>query len=174
MLLVAALAALATALPAQSAPSEPSPVLSPIVVSVVATPNPVLGANNRVHLAYELSIVNQSQLIVGIDAVKIVDAANDQVIQHLDWKAVDAQLRLNSRDEGGVLAARSPRPAHSMRRSSSGVLLRRSATNDDRIPLRRSSVFHCRAAQSIWGVSINNRKEVIQCLIALNRGRRFL
>jgi hypothetical protein len=48
-------------------------------------------------------VVNQSVLIVGIDAIDVVDAVNDKVLQHLDADAVDAQLRLNSRDEGNVL-----------------------------------------------------------------------
>ena len=80
------------------------PVLTPIVAMPVAAPNPVKGADGNIHLAYEVTLVNQSQLLVSIEAIDVVDAANDQVLQHLDWKAVDAKLRLNSRDEGNVLA----------------------------------------------------------------------
>jgi hypothetical protein len=80
------------------------PVVSPLLAIPVAAPNPVLGADDKIHLAYELTLVNQSQLVVGIDAIDVVDAVNDQVLQHLDWKAVDAKLRLNSREEGNVIA----------------------------------------------------------------------
>jgi hypothetical protein len=80
------------------------PVLSPLAAIPVAAPNPVLGADDKIHLAYELTLVNQSQLVVGIDAIDVVDAVNDRVLQHLDWKAVDAKLRLNSREEGNVIA----------------------------------------------------------------------
>ncbi len=80
------------------------PVLSPLVAMPVAPPNPVQGADDKVHLAYELTLINQSQLVVGIEAIDVVDAANGQVLQHLDWKEIDAKLRLNSHDEGNVLA----------------------------------------------------------------------
>jgi Peptidase family M23 len=79
------------------------PVLSPLVAMPVAAPNPVLGADGKIHLAYEVTLVNQSQLLVSIEAIDVVDAANEQVLQHLDWKDVDAKLRLNSRDEGNVM-----------------------------------------------------------------------
>jgi hypothetical protein len=80
------------------------PVLSPLVAIPVAAPNPVLGADDKIHLAYELTLINQSQLVVGIEAIDVVDPVSDQVIQHLDWKAVDAKLRLSSREEGNVIA----------------------------------------------------------------------
>jgi Peptidase family M23 len=87
-----------------SGAASAEPVLSPLVAMPVAAPNPVRGADDKIHLAYELTLINQSQLIVGIEAVDVVDAVNGQGIQHLDWKAVDAQLRLNSREEGNVMA----------------------------------------------------------------------
>ena len=79
------------------------PVLTPIVTMPVAGANPVKGADGKIHLAYEITLVNQSQSLVSIEAIDVVDAANDQVLQHLDWKEVDAKLRLNSHDEGNVL-----------------------------------------------------------------------
>ncbi len=97
-------AMLATVAGFGGAPLAAEPVLSPLVAMPVAAPNPVRGADDKIHLAYELTLINQSQLIVGIEAVDVVDAVTDQVIQHLDWKAVDAQLRLNSREEGNVMA----------------------------------------------------------------------
>ena len=59
------------------------PVLSPLVAMPVAAPNPVLGADDKIHLAYEVTLVNQSQLLVSIEAIDVVDAANEQALQHL-------------------------------------------------------------------------------------------
>lgn len=95
-----AAAAVALAGPAHAA----EPVLTPLVAMPVAGANPVKGADGKIHLAYEVTLVNQSQLLVGVEAIDVVDAANDAMLQHLDWKDVDAKLRLNSRDEGNVLA----------------------------------------------------------------------
>lgn len=47
--------------PTQATVAPPQPdVLSPLAVSVIAPPHPVLGADNRMHLAYELVLINQS------------------------------------------------------------------------------------------------------------------
>ncbi|MDM9621574.1 MULTISPECIES: M23 family metallopeptidase [unclassified Rhizobium] len=48
-------------------------IVSSIVVRPVSTPNPVLGADDRVHLAYELFVVNPSKLFVTLDKVEAVD-----------------------------------------------------------------------------------------------------
>ena len=48
-------------------------VLSSISLSMVAAPNPVLGADNRIHLAYELIASNTSKLFITLDKVEAVD-----------------------------------------------------------------------------------------------------
>jgi hypothetical protein len=48
-------------------------VLSSIAVRPISAPNPVLGADQRVHLAYELLVVNPSGLFVTLDTVEAID-----------------------------------------------------------------------------------------------------
>jgi hypothetical protein len=71
-------------------------VLSPLVVSVVAPPQPVRGADGRVHLAYELILVNQSPSFVTITAVEALDPGRDNaVVATLRGSGLAALLRLN-------------------------------------------------------------------------------
>lgn len=50
-------------------------VFSSISASPITEPNPVLGADGRVHLAYELLVVNPSRLFVTLDKVEAMDEA---------------------------------------------------------------------------------------------------
>lgn len=68
----AAALATATALPAQSL--KPDQVFSSIAVHTISNPDPVLGADDRVHLAYELMVSNPSPLFVTLDTVEAVDS----------------------------------------------------------------------------------------------------
>ncbi len=52
-------------------------VVSSIAVRAISSPNPVLGADDRLHLAYELLVVNPSKLFVTLDKVEAVDAAGN-------------------------------------------------------------------------------------------------
>lgn len=52
---------------------KPDEIFSSITVRPVSAPNPVLGADGRVHLAYELMVVNPSDLFVTLDKVQAVD-----------------------------------------------------------------------------------------------------
>ncbi|MEO7602346.1 MAG: M23 family metallopeptidase [Sphingomicrobium sp.] len=49
-------------------------ILSSITVRPLAAPHPVLGADDRVHLAYELAVTNASAMFVNVDKVEAVDA----------------------------------------------------------------------------------------------------
>jgi murein DD-endopeptidase MepM/ murein hydrolase activator NlpD len=49
-------------------------IISSIAVRPISEPNPVLGADGRVHLAYELLVANPSKLFVTLDKVEAVDA----------------------------------------------------------------------------------------------------
>jgi hypothetical protein len=51
----------------------PDQVLSSISLSMLAVPSPVLGADNRIHLAYELLASNTSTLFITLDKVEAVD-----------------------------------------------------------------------------------------------------
>src|SRR5690349_8323843 len=48
-------------------------ILSSITVRPISEPNPVLGADGRTHLAYELLVVNPTKLFVTLDRVEAVD-----------------------------------------------------------------------------------------------------
>jgi hypothetical protein len=61
------------ALQAAVVPPPQPDVLSPLAVSVIAPPHPVLGADNCVHLAYELVLINQSSSFVTVNAVEALD-----------------------------------------------------------------------------------------------------
>ncbi|MEO7654271.1 MAG: M23 family metallopeptidase [Sphingomicrobium sp.] len=58
-------------------------ILSSIVVRTLAQPHPVLGADNRVHLAYELALTNASAMLVNIDKVEALDP-NGRVLRTIE------------------------------------------------------------------------------------------
>ena len=68
VMLVAVVVALAVGVPvaARSAP----PVLSPVAISVLDPPHPVLAADNHNHLVYELQLVNMGGNAVTVDSVQ--------------------------------------------------------------------------------------------------------
>lgn len=70
----AALAAF-VAIPAGAQSLLPGETLSTIEVRPVSAPNPVLGADDRLHLAYELLVVNPSRFFVTIDKIEATDLA---------------------------------------------------------------------------------------------------
>jgi hypothetical protein len=59
-------------------------VLTALLVRVVAPPHPVLGADEKIHLAYELEVVNKSNVVlVTVDSLKVLDPARGAVLQEL-------------------------------------------------------------------------------------------
>ena len=61
-----------------------SDVLTALLVRVVAPPHPVLGADDKIHLAYELEVVNKSNVVlVTVDSLKVLDPASGAVLQEL-------------------------------------------------------------------------------------------
>src|SRR6476646_10055047 len=72
-----------------TAQNEPVPAgaavqLTPVVASALAVPQPVLGADGRIHLAYALLLLNVSPFTVRIDSLDTLDAGNgDQVLATL-------------------------------------------------------------------------------------------
>ena len=90
-LCAAALAMAACAARAQSLAANE--VFSSIGVSVVAPPNPVLGADNRIHLAYELIASNTSGLFITLDKVEAMDK-QQHVLQSLAGEALVSMLRV--------------------------------------------------------------------------------
>jgi hypothetical protein len=79
------------------AASQPDPgpdvALTPLVASALAVPQPVAGADNRVHLAYELLLLNVSPFTVRVDSVATLDAGRgDRVLVTLTGPALAAVI----------------------------------------------------------------------------------
>jgi hypothetical protein len=73
-------------------------VLSPLAVVPLGEVNPVLGADNRVHLAYELLLANQSSSTVQLSSVTTLDG--DTTISTLDGAGLDRVLRPSGGETG--------------------------------------------------------------------------
>ncbi len=69
------LAALLLATPSLGQSILPGETFSSVAVRAISAPNPVLGADGRVHLAYEIMVENPSRTFVTLDKVEGVDAA---------------------------------------------------------------------------------------------------
>jgi hypothetical protein len=77
LVVLALLPALAGASPAAAQPADPEPVgpddtaqIVPLGMTIDNAPNPVLGADGVNHLAYEITIVNQTGGAVTIESVQ--------------------------------------------------------------------------------------------------------
>ena len=84
------------------------PVSSAIIVSPVAPVRPVLGADHRVHLAYELLVVNPSDLIVRLESVATLDGASGAILSEIDGEDLGAMWIESGEGPPGTLE-----PAHS-------------------------------------------------------------
>lgn len=81
--LLVVLVALGAASPAPAQSLKTDEVYSSIAAQPITAPNPVLGADGRVHLAYELYVTNPTKLFVTLDKVEAVDSAG-QVLASLE------------------------------------------------------------------------------------------
>lgn len=91
--LAAALAMLLCAVPAEGQSLKPNEIFSSIAVSPISDPNPVRGADGRTHLAYELLVVNPSNLFITLDRVEAVDGAG-RSLAVLEGERLAAMTRL--------------------------------------------------------------------------------
>jgi hypothetical protein len=66
-------------------------VLSSVSVRPISVPNPVLGADGRIHLAYELMVGNPSHVFVTLDKLEAVDEAG-AVLWTLEGDALAAMI----------------------------------------------------------------------------------
>ena len=55
-----------TLLSAPSSPAQAKELLSPVVATVLAAPQPVEGSDGRIHLAYELQLINRTGATVTV------------------------------------------------------------------------------------------------------------
>ena len=78
-------------------------VLSPLVATPIASPNPVLMTDDKVHLVYEVVLMNMAGGNVTIKKVEKLDAASGTVIGTLEGDSLAKQLRLNGGGKGTAL-----------------------------------------------------------------------
>ncbi|MFG1381764.1 M23 family metallopeptidase [Xanthobacter versatilis] len=76
-------------------------VYSSIAAQPITAPNPVLGADGRVHLAYELYVTNPSKLFVTLDKVEAVDSAG-QVLASLEGAGLRALQTVYAGTDGAI------------------------------------------------------------------------
>ena len=86
----------AAAGPKGAQPPPPPPaqadVVTPLVASPLAAPHPVLGADGRRHLVYELQLINPFPAALTVDKVQTVDPATGEVLAVLEGDAVAAVM----------------------------------------------------------------------------------
>ncbi len=74
---------------------EANDVVSPLVATRLTSPNPVLGADDKVHLAYEIVLVIRAPADIDWKEVETLDAASGVVISH-DEQATSLHRRSSS------------------------------------------------------------------------------
>jgi len=83
-------------------------VFTALVVRPVISPRPVAGADGRIHLAYELSFVNETKMISQVEAITAVDGDSGAVLREWKGKELGTIFRINGGESGTALA-----PSHS-------------------------------------------------------------
>lgn len=83
----------------EAAPGATGEQFTPVVVSVLAEPIPVLGTDERIHLAYELLLTNGSPSKVEIQGVEA--SAGGDVLQQLEGDDLDDSMRVAGTTDGG-------------------------------------------------------------------------
>ena len=82
--------------------TEPEEVVSPLVATPIASPNPVLGADDKVHLAYRHRTEKDRAL----------DAGSGAVLGTMEGAGLAKMLRLNGGSKGTALPGGGPGPAY--------------------------------------------------------------
>ena len=80
-----------------------SDVVTPLVATPLAPPNPVLGSDDKTHLVYEIVLMNMAPGTVGIDKVETLDAESGAVIGTLEGDGLAQMTRLNGGAKGTEL-----------------------------------------------------------------------
>ena len=78
--------------------------MSPLVVMPLTSPNPVLGADGKVHLAYEIVLVNMAPADIGLKKVETLDAASGAVLGTMEGDALAQMLKFNGGNKGTTLS----------------------------------------------------------------------
>jgi hypothetical protein len=87
---------------AQSAALE---IVSPLVATPIAPPNPVLGADARRHLVYEILLMDIGGGAIALKKIEALDASGDAVLATLEGEALAKMLRLTGGGKGNSLPA---------------------------------------------------------------------
>ena len=81
-------------------------VASGLIASPIATPHPVVAADGKRHLVYELQLINAAEVAVTVDRVETVDARSGRVLAVLEGDAVAAVMRpFGGKPPGSTLQA---------------------------------------------------------------------
>lgn len=100
--LLAGVTMLAAAAPAL-AQAPAAEIASPLVVTPIAPPNPVLGADARRHLVYEIVLMDIGGSAIALEKIEVLDANGDGVLATLQGKALAKILRLTGAGQGTAL-----------------------------------------------------------------------
>ena len=73
---------LAAAVPALAESHAPE-IVSPLVATPIAPPNPVLGADARRHLVYEIVLMDIGGSVIALNKIEALDANGDAVLLRL-------------------------------------------------------------------------------------------
>jgi hypothetical protein len=80
-------------------------VVAPLVVTPIASPNPVLGTDDLTHLAYEFTLMSFASSGVTIQKVETLDATTSKAIGTMDGDVLAKMLRVNGGIKGVELPA---------------------------------------------------------------------
>jgi peptidase M23-like protein len=79
-------------------------VLSPLAFAPMAQPDPVLGSDDKVHLAYEMQVMNASRASVTLTSVETLDATKDDaVLGTMDAETLPGMLNLSGGVQGTTM-----------------------------------------------------------------------
>ena len=102
--LLAAVVMLAAAAPAFAESPAPE-VVSPLLATPIAPPNPVLGADRRRHLVYEIVLMDIGESAIALEQIEVLGANGDAILATLEGEALAKILRLTGSGNGTALAA---------------------------------------------------------------------
>jgi hypothetical protein len=102
--LLTGIAIFAAASPALAEPPTPE-IVSPLVATPIAPPNPVIGADGRSHLVYEIVLMDIGGSAIALKKIEALDANGDAVLATLDGEALAKILRLTGNGKGATLPA---------------------------------------------------------------------
>ena len=84
---------------------EPREVFTGLIASPLAKPHPVVGADGRRHLVYELQLINSTSAAVTVTKVETVDPATGRVLATLNADAIAALMFPFGAAPGSTLGA---------------------------------------------------------------------